>query len=204
MAAEVTGPRCARPGSSGTLELRTRSSRAKESIVHERRPSRRIVHQHHPHPVHRRGPAGQLRPPGHPHGHGAGGLLPVAALPSFRSRRSHLAQPGPLRAVRGARLHAPLLAAAPDRGQGGEQGLRDPGGPVGAVGGSEAVPPARQPLPGSSRVPLDFGGGDHHGPPGPGRRHQRGHGHRRKLDGRALQPARLRRPTSTPCAATAA
>ena len=87
--------------------------------------SRYGVHQHHPHPVDGRGAGGQLRPSGHADGHGAGGLQPVAAVPALRSPGSDLAQPRPLRALGRPRLDAALLAAAPDRRQGGQPGVRD-------------------------------------------------------------------------------
>lgn len=45
--------------------------------------------------------------PWNSHGHGAGGILPRAALPA----RSSMAEPGPLRAVYWACVHAALFAA---------------------------------------------------------------------------------------------
>ena len=65
------------------------------------------------------------------------------------------------------------------------------GRPVRVARRPEDLPPARQPLPGPSGVPLDLGGRVHDGPARPGRRDERRHGHRRALDGAALQPARL-------------
>ena len=53
--------------------------------------------------------------------HGAGRLLPLAALPPLRPGRPDLAQPRPLRALGRPRLDAALLAAAPDRRQGGQR-----------------------------------------------------------------------------------
>ena len=57
--------------------------------------------------------------------------MPLAALPALRPRRPDLAQPRPLRAVGRPRLDAALLAAAPDRREGGQQGVRDAGQAVG-------------------------------------------------------------------------
>ena len=45
------------------------------------------------------------------------------------------------------------------------------------------VPPARQQVPGPSRIPLDLRRRDHHRAARPGRGHQRRHGDRRALDG---------------------
>lgn len=65
--------------------------------------------------------------PGAPIRAGAGGLHPSGSDSWLRPRLSHLAQPRPPRALRGSCLHAALCAATPERGQGGEPGLRDPG-----------------------------------------------------------------------------
>ena len=56
--------------------------------------------------------------PGTPMAHGAGGLLPVAALSALRPGGSDLAEPRPLRALGRARVDAALFAAAPDRREG--------------------------------------------------------------------------------------
>ena len=56
----------------------------------------------------------------------------------------------------------------------------------------QAVPPVGQQHARPSRARPDAGRGDHHRPAGAGLRQRRGHGHRRALPGRALQPARLR------------
>ena len=90
-------------------------------------PARRHLHQHHPHPLHGRRPGRQLGPPGHTHGHGAGGVLPLAIHPPLRPARPDLAQPRPLRALRRPCLDALVFALAPDRRQGGEQGIRAAG-----------------------------------------------------------------------------
>ena len=192
---KCAGTHCMRPESSGKLDsggLVTRG--CGEFTVHERCRSRRTVHQHHPHAFHRRRATGQFGTPRHPHGHGPGGLLPVAAVPAVRSRRPHLAQSRPFRPVRRSRVHAAVLDVASHRGQGGQQGLRGPGFAFGAAGGPEAVPATGQPLSRPSGVPLDVRGGDHHRTVGSGGRHQRGHGHCRALDGQPLQPAGLRGP----------
>ena len=54
------------------------------------------------------------------------------------------------------------------------------------------LPPARQQGAGASRVPLGVGRRDHHRPARAGRCDQRGHGHRREMARRPLQPAGLR------------
>src|SRR5204862_162747 len=72
---------------------------------------------HHPHPVHGRRPAGQLRPPRHPHGAGPPRLRPLAGDPHLRPERSELAESGSLRPVRRPRVHAAVLRPPPGRGQ---------------------------------------------------------------------------------------
>ena len=57
----------------------------------------------------------------------------------FDPRGPDLAQPRPLRAVGGPRLDAALFAAAPDRGQGGQPGVRDARRAVGHAGGHQDV-----------------------------------------------------------------
>ena len=74
----------------------------------------------------------------------------------FDPQRPDLAQPRPLRAVGRPRLDAALLAAAPDRRQGGQQGVRDAGRAVGPARRHQEVPPARQPMPRPPGVPLDL------------------------------------------------
>ena len=69
--------------------------------------------------------------------------------------------------------------------------LGEPSVPLDAI---KQLPPARQPMPRPSGVPLDQRRRDHHRPARQGRGHQRRHGHRRPLAGRSLQPARLRGP----------
>ena len=65
---------------------------------------------------------------------------------------------------------------------------------VGAPRGDQGVPPVAQPLPGPPGVPLDLGrrDDDRAARAGPGQ--QRRHGDGGPMDGRALQPPRLRRP----------
>ena len=53
--------------------------------------------------------------PGTPMAHGAAGLLLVAGISAIRSERSALAQPRPLRSLRGARFHAAVFGVAPCR-----------------------------------------------------------------------------------------
>ena len=122
-------------------------------------------------------------------------------------RRPDLAQPRSLRAVVG---HASMLlysllhltgvkAVNPQYETLGEPSV--------TLDDIRRFPPARQPLPRPSGVPLDHRRRDHHRPARPGGRHQRRHGHRRPLAGAPLQPAGLRAvrlSTSTPWAATAA
>ena len=78
-----------------------------------RAPTSTPVHQHDPGTVDGRDPEGQLRPPRDADGDGAGRLHALAALPALRPGRSDLAQPGPLRALRGSCLDAALVAAPP-------------------------------------------------------------------------------------------
>ena len=96
---------------------------------------------------------------GHPgHADGAWRRWPTACGSSFLRfdpQRPDLAQPRPLRALGGPRLDAALLAAAPDRRQGGQPEVRDARRAVGAARRHQAVPPARQQVPRPSRVPLD-------------------------------------------------
>ena len=60
---------------------------------------RRSLRQHHSHPVHRCGSAGEIRPSRDADGDGAGRLHAVAGIPALRPGRSDLAEPRPLRAV---------------------------------------------------------------------------------------------------------
>ena len=93
--------------------------------------------------------------------------------------------------------HASMLLyslLAPDRRQGGQQGLRAAGRAVGPARGDQGVPAVAQPLPGPPGVPLDLGRRDDDRPARPGAGQQRRHGAGGPLDGRTLQPARLRGP----------
>ena len=77
--------------------------------------------------------------------------------------------------------HASMLLyspAAPDRRQGGQPAVRAARDAVGHARRHQALPPARQQVPGPPRVPLDLRRRDHHRPARPGRRHQRRHGDR--------------------------
>ena len=67
-----------------------------------------------------------------------------------------LAQPRPLRALGRPRLDAALLAAPPDRRQGGQAKIRAARRAVGPLDDIKQLPPARQPVPRPSRVPLDL------------------------------------------------
>ena len=80
-------------------------------------------------------------------------LAPVAytlwqRLPALRPRRPDLAQPRPLRALDRPRLDAALLAAPPDRREGGQPGLRAARRAVGPARRHQALPPARLRCPG--------------------------------------------------------
>ena len=137
--------------------------------------------------------AGQLRPsrarrwrwPRSPTASGSDFLRFDPADPIWPNRDRFVLSDGP-------RLDAALLAAAPDRREGGQPEVRDARRAVGPARRHQAVPPARQQVPRPPRVPLDLRRRDHHRPARPGRRHQRRHGDRRHVAGRALQPARLR------------
>ena len=65
------------------------------------------------------------------------------------------------------------------------------GEPVGQDGGHQELPPARQQVPGPSRIPLDLRRRNDDRAARPGRGHQRRHGHRWQVDGQAFQPPRL-------------
>ena len=77
--------------------------------------------------------AGQLRPPGHADGDGAGGLRAVEPPPPLRPRPPDLAQPRPLRPVDGPRVDAAVLDAAPERREGRQPEVRDARRAVGAA-----------------------------------------------------------------------
>ena len=90
---------------------------------------------------------------------------------------------------------------------GGECRIREAGTALGNARRHPPLPPARQQGARSSRISLGVGRGDHHRPARPGRRDQRRHGDRREMAGQSLQPARVRRSSTTtfmPSAATAA
>src|SRR5437660_5278808 len=84
-----------------------------EQCEHRSGATRSAGPQHDPDALDGRRAGGQLRSPGHADGAGAGGVLPLAAVPALRSRRSDLAEPRPLRAVVRARVDAALLAPDP-------------------------------------------------------------------------------------------
>ena len=162
--------------------------------------------QHHPHALHGRRQAANSGHPGTPMA-----LAPVAYVLCNEFLRYDpadpaLARPRPLRALLRPCLDAALLDAAPDRREAaGADGQPDRRAGR-AAGRHPPLPPARQPLPGPSRVWPHQRRRDDHRPAGPGRRQQRGHGDRRPLAGRATTtgPASsCSTSTSTPCAATA-
>ena len=168
---------------------------------------RNALHQHHPHAVDRRGAGGELRPSRHADGARADGLRALEPRDALRSRRPDLAQPRSLRAVQRPRVDAAVVAAASHRRQGGQSRVRGAGPALGHARRHQALPPDRQPRAGPSGVPLRLGRGDDDRPARPGHRDQRGHGDGAEVARAALQPARLRRSsttTSTRSAATAA
>src|SRR5215469_18389336 len=71
--------------------------------------------QHHPHAFHGWGPGRQFGASWNSHGVGAGGLLSLAEVPSFRPARSRMAEPRSLCAVDWARVHVALFLASLDR-----------------------------------------------------------------------------------------
>ncbi len=148
--------------------------------------------QHDPHALDRRDPEGQLRPPRHADGARPGRLHALAALPALRPGRPDLAGPGPLRALRRARLDVALLAALSGRRQSGRPRLRGRRRPRRLAQRHRELPPARLAGARAPRVPLDLRGRDDHRPARPGHRHLDRHGDRRQVAGRPLQPAGLR------------
>ena len=153
--------------------------------------NRNPLHQYHPHSLDGRCAEGQFGPSRHSHGPGAGGLLPVAALPALRSGRSHLAQPRSLRAVRRPCLHAALFRPAPGGSQDGHAPVRCPRRAGRQTRRHQAFSPTRQQMPRPSGVPLDLGRRNDNRPARPGCRQHRRHGHRRPLAGQPLQPPRF-------------
>ena len=71
--------------------------------------------RHDPHPVDRRGPAGELRTPRRPDGRRPDGVRALDAFPPTRPDAPCVAGSRPLRPVGRARLDAPLFAPPPDR-----------------------------------------------------------------------------------------
>ena len=81
------------------------------AIKSQQASARRDLHQHDPHPRHRRDPGRQLGPPRNAHGDGPGRLLPLAVRAALRPAGPDLAEPRPLRALGRPRLDAALRAA---------------------------------------------------------------------------------------------
>ncbi len=141
--------------------------------------TRRSGGRHHPHARHRRGTEGQFGSSGDAAGSGPHGARAVDPAPQVRPGRSGLARPRPVRPERRSRLDAALCAASSGR-------LR----PCGR--GTRGFPAVGQSHAGSSGAWAHPRGGDDHGASGGRLLQRRGHGHRRSVPRRHLQPARLR------------
>ena len=142
-------------------------------------PPRSARGRHHPHPLDRWRPAGELRAPRRTDGRRADDVRPVDPPSPPLAAEPGLAQPGPLRAVGRSRVDAPVLDAPPD-------GLRrQPRRPQG-------LPAVGLDHPGSPGIRPDLGGrgDDRTARPGPRERHR--HGHRGAAAGGGVQPARAR------------
>ncbi len=142
-------------------------------------PPRSARGRHHPHPLDRWRPAGELRAPRRTDGRRADDVRPVDPPSPPLAAEPGLAQPGPLRAVGRPRVDAPVLDAPPD-------GLRrQPRRPQG-------LPAVGLDHPGSPGIRPDLGGrgDDRTARPGPRERHR--HGHRGAAAGGGVQPARAR------------
>ena len=120
------------------------------------------LHQHHPDALDGCSAGRQFRASGNTHGIGAGGLLPLAGVPSLRSTRPGVAESRPLRSVDRPRVDAALFAPAPDGSARCQQRLRNARRSLSAAGSAQDVPAVGQPLPGTSGVPMDVGRGNHH------------------------------------------
>ena len=124
----------------------------------------------------------------------------VAALScAYDPAGPDLAEPRPLRAVRRPCLDAALLAAPPRRRQAAAPSLRAAPSAGGHARRHQAVPPARQQLPGPSRIPPDLGRRDDDRAAGPGLSptasawRSPSAGWPRTSTGRASRPVRLQR-----------
>ena len=138
-------------------------------------------HQHDPLPRRRHGGEGQVGPPRRAARHGADGVGAVEPLPALRPRRSRVAGPRPLRALRRARLGAALRPAPPRR-------LRP------ADRGAAPLPPARLEDPGPPRARPRPRRRDDHRSARPGARQLRRHGDRAAGARGALRRRALRLP----------
>src|SRR2546430_1429621 len=113
VAAAATDPEPARVASTG------------DGSHDDRHVTRHALREHHPDPRDGCGAAGELGASGDADGDGAGRVCALAVAHALRPGRPDLAEPRPLRPLDGPRLDAALLAAALDRGNGGEPAVRD-------------------------------------------------------------------------------
>jgi hypothetical protein len=133
--------------------------------------------RHHPDALHGRGAEGQFGSPRRADGNGADGVHAVDALPAPRPRRSQLAEPRPLPALRRPRQHASLLAPLSHRLRPHDRGSAV----VPTVGLAHARSPRARPHQGRR--------GDDR-PARPGLRRRRRNGHRPAPPRRRVQQAR--------------
>ena len=157
-----------------------------------KRRARSAGDQYDPHALHRRGPAGEVRPSRHAHGAGAAGLHAVEPGHALRSEGPDLAQSRPLRPVERPCLDAAVVGPVPDGHARGECGLRAAGRAVGHARRHPPFPPARQQGAGAPGIPLGLGSRDDNRSAGSGDRHQRRHGDRAQVAGQPVQQAGLR------------
>src|SRR2546427_9379481 len=123
---------------------------------HVRERPRAPDHQHYPHARDGRGAGGEVGAPRDTDGDGSGGLLSVAGVPALRSRRSHLAEPGSVRALDGPRVDAALFDARARGREGGERQVRAAGPARPNARRHQALPSAGQKGTSPPRTPHDL------------------------------------------------